>query len=86
MSRIGIIAAALILSIALTAGCTPSEVSTPGEPGVVPAPAPTETPAESPSTAVAWLDTPLTDAVTGEEFKLSDFKGQPVLLHAFAVW
>ena len=86
MSRIATVAAALILSIALITGCIPSEVNTPSEPGVVPAPAPTEGPAETPSTAVAWLDTPLTDAVTGEEFKLSDFKGKPVLLHAFAVW
>ena len=35
---------------------------------------------------IAWLDTPLVDAVTGESFRVSDLKGEPVLLHAFAVW
>jgi hypothetical protein len=24
--------------------------------------------------------------VSGESFRLSDYKGKPVLLHAFAVW
>ena len=35
---------------------------------------------------LAWLDYELTDAITGETFRISDYKGTPVLLHAFAVW
>jgi hypothetical protein len=35
---------------------------------------------------IAWLDTELTDVVTGERYRISDFQGRPVLLHAFAVW
>lgn len=33
-----------------------------------------------------WLDTELTDARTGKKFRISDFKGKPVLLESFAVW
>jgi cytochrome oxidase Cu insertion factor (SCO1/SenC/PrrC family) len=35
---------------------------------------------------VNWLDTELKDVVTGETFKISDFKGKPILLESFAVW
>lgn len=38
------------------------------------------------SSAYAWLDTRLTDAVTGESFRISDFAGEPVLIQGFAVW
>lgn len=34
----------------------------------------------------AWMDIELTDVATGEIFKISDFKGRPVLLESFAVW
>lgn len=34
----------------------------------------------------AWLNAELTDAATGKTFKISDFKGTPVLLESFAVW
>jgi thiol-disulfide isomerase/thioredoxin len=48
-----------------------------------PAPAPTP----SPTAASAWMDiVELTDVATGQTFKLSDFKGKPVLLESFAVW
>jgi cytochrome oxidase Cu insertion factor (SCO1/SenC/PrrC family) len=69
-------------------GCTPARVVTAPDPGPTSPPATsTETPGSQPSPAgIAWLDTPLTDAVTGTQFRLSDYKGKPVLLHAFAVW
>lgn len=77
-----------LLGVSLLAGCASGEVTS--GPGPEPAPVEpsvgSETPAEEPSGEMAWLETPLTDAVTGEEFRLSDFKGKPVLLHAFAVW
>jgi len=34
----------------------------------------------------AWLDTPLTDVNSGQAFKLSDFRGQIVLVEGMAVW
>lgn len=35
---------------------------------------------------VGWLEVDLTDVRTGEIFRLSDFRGKPVLLESFAVW
>ncbi len=49
-----------------------------------PPPAPTPTP--TPQTASAWMDIELTDVATGQTFKISDFKGKPILLESFAVW
>ncbi|WP_342304828.1 redoxin family protein [Methanolobus sp. ZRKC5] len=37
-------------------------------------------------TLVDWRDTELTDIATGETFRISDFKGSPVMLESFAVW
>ncbi len=51
-----------------------------------PAPTPTPTPTPTPPTATAWMDIELTDVATGQRFKISDFKGKPVLLESFAVW
>jgi thiol-disulfide isomerase/thioredoxin len=34
----------------------------------------------------AWMDIELSDIATGETFKISDFKGTPILLESFAVW
>lgn len=34
----------------------------------------------------AWMDIQLKDVATGNNFKISDFKGKPVLLESFAVW
>jgi peroxiredoxin len=34
----------------------------------------------------AWMDTELTDVITGETFRISDFRGKKVLLESFAVW
>jgi len=75
----------------MASGCAPDRVVTAPEPQPTPPPATTpetEPPAgETPeASAIAWLDTELTDAVTGEQFRLSDYKGKPVLLHAFAAW
>ena len=36
--------------------------------------------------AVDWKNVELTDVATGDNFKISDFKGKPVLLESFAVW
>ena len=33
-----------------------------------------------------WMEIELTDVATGETFKISDFKGKPILLESFAVW
>ena len=46
----------------------------------------TPTPAPIPTTAPAWMEIELTDVATGETFKISDFKGKPILLESFAVW
>lgn len=34
----------------------------------------------------AWMEVELTDSITGEKFKISDFRGRPILLESFAVW
>ena len=34
----------------------------------------------------AWMNTNLKDVSTGNTFKISDFKGKPILLESFAVW
>lgn len=36
--------------------------------------------------ARSWMDIELTDVRTGQTFRISDFKGMPVLLESFAVW
>ena len=48
----------------------------------------TEPPPSTSGQAVspAWMEIELTDVVTGETFKVSDFKGKPILLESFAVW
>ncbi len=88
MNRL-LISAALALTLgASLMGCAAGDVATAPEPQPPAPPATTsETPAPEPSAAtVAWVGIPLTDAVTGKEFKLSDYKGKPVLLHPFAAW
>lgn len=59
----------------------PSPPATEGDPATPPA---AEEPAEP--SAIAWLDTELVDVETGEAFRISDFKGRPVLVKTFAVW
>lgn len=36
--------------------------------------------------ASSWMDIELIDVATGEPFRISDFKGKPVLIESFAVW
>lgn len=36
--------------------------------------------------ASIWMDIELIDVATGEPFRISDFKGKPVLIESFAVW
>ncbi len=38
------------------------------------------------NTDLDWRDYPLNDINSGEDFKISDFKGQKILLESFAVW
>ena len=41
---------------------------------------------EEPIVAPAWMDIPLTNVMTGQEFKIGDFKGRLVFLQPFAKW
>lgn len=41
---------------------------------------------EEAESAQAWMDIELKDVSTGEVFRVSDFKGKPILLESFAVW
>ncbi|MEE9400259.1 MAG: redoxin family protein [Dehalococcoidales bacterium] len=45
-------------------------------------------PASTPAGPAAsnWMDIELTDVATGQKFRISDFKGKPILLESFAVW
>ncbi|KKK84078.1 hypothetical protein LCGC14_2786990, partial [marine sediment metagenome] len=37
-------------------------------------------------TSKSWKNIELTDVKSGQSFKISDFKGRPILLESFAVW
>jgi hypothetical protein len=94
--------ARLIAAIILAALMTLTVVACGSETAEDPAPPPTEQPSppatdgdsamppevEEPAepSAIAWLDTELVDVETGEAFRISDFKGRPVLVKTFAVW
>ncbi len=41
---------------------------------------------EGVKTRSAWLDVELKDVATSKKFRISDFRGKPVLLESFAVW
>jgi cytochrome oxidase Cu insertion factor (SCO1/SenC/PrrC family) len=45
-------------------------------------------PAEEPSAILLpeWADVELTDALTGEVFRIADYTGKPILIESFAVW
>ncbi len=77
-----------IAALFVVCGCTSDRVVTAPQPSDIPPSATsTEMPEPTaPSASIAWLDTPLTDAVTGKEFRPSDYRGKPILLHAFAAW
>jgi thiol-disulfide isomerase/thioredoxin len=38
------------------------------------------------SDSIDWKNIELTDVLTGNQFKISDFEGKPILLESFAVW
>jgi cytochrome oxidase Cu insertion factor (SCO1/SenC/PrrC family) len=68
----------IVIGIFFLSGCAQqASAPTPG------APLP---PSEGPTSTPAWMDIELTDVATGETFKISDFKGKPILLESFAVW
>jgi len=46
----------------------------------------TEQPAAIDTASSTWMDITLKDVNTNTEFKISDFRGKPVLLESFAVW
>jgi cytochrome oxidase Cu insertion factor (SCO1/SenC/PrrC family) len=64
-----------IVTLAFLSGCAQQQP-----------PAPTPAPAPTAPAAADWMDIELTDVVTGGKFRISDFKGKPVLLESFAVW
>jgi len=70
-----------MFSIIGLVSCTSDGTVTP-----TPTPTPTPAPAPSPATAPGWMDIELTDVATGQTFKVSDFKGKPILLESFTVW
>lgn len=76
------------LAASVLAGCAPqpAEPEPSAPPSETTSPTPEATTPQGDASAYAWLDTELTDAVTGEKFRLADRKGEPILLHAFAVW
>ena len=41
---------------------------------------------ESDGEIPSWMEYELTNVLTGETFKISDFSGRPILLESFAVW
>ena len=51
-----------------------------------PSPAPVPSPASAAQPRAAWMAIELTDVITGQNFKINDFKGKTVLLESFAVW
>lgn len=75
----GIASISILLFIS---GCTQSTLSSSGNgsstiTGTAPA---------SPEEVKPWMDFQLKDVLTGENFKISDFKGKKVLFESFAVW
>jgi cytochrome oxidase Cu insertion factor (SCO1/SenC/PrrC family) len=72
----GIVAVAIIGSILLSSCAQQAPL----------APAPVPIPSPTPTAVSTWMNIELTDVATGQTFKLSDFKGKPVLLESFAVW
>ena len=87
------IVAVVFTSVLAVAGLTACSESDSASEGTAPAPSDMTDETTSDiqdevdmSSNAAWLDTELTDAVTGEVFKISDFAGEPVLIQAFAVW
>jgi hypothetical protein len=94
MLRMIVVCLVAVLVGAPLAGCA-QDVAEPPPPAAEPVePTEPEQPAGEPAepaepaepSAIAWLDTELVDVETGETFRISDFKGRPVLVKSFAVW
>lgn len=93
MKTMSVLMGVMLAAAVAVGGCAAPRTSAPTAP-VEPAapdnePSGTANPDAEPapqSGVAAWSRVVLTDAVTGERFRLSDLKGEPVLLHAFAVW
>tara|TARA_Y100000034_G_C6720267_1_gene318628 strand:+ start:161 stop:733 length:573 start_codon:yes stop_codon:yes gene_type:complete len=74
----------IIFALIFIVGCSSSQPVQTGTPTVE-----TNTPSTEnspPITPPAWMDIELKDIKTGNNFKISDFKGKNVLLESFAVW
>ena len=67
----------VVLGIILLGGCARQTSPAPAQP-------PVSTPTDK--LAPAWMDIELTDVATGQTFKISDYKGKPILIESFAVW
>ena len=82
---------AAVLTLSMLAGCSAAEsepdVSEPGMPSETPAPDVQDSAdGEQFAAQFAWADIELTDVLTGETFRIADFRGKPVLVKTFAVW
>ena len=75
----------LTLAVALAACATQPAPVAPASGGGVPAPTKAAD-AAAMAASPAWLDTELRDVNSGQTFRLSDFKGQVVLVEGMAVW
>lgn len=71
------------------------EVSTPAPAGQIPAASPTAGPSAPVTTAptiavpvidAAWAQTELTDAATGQTFRIADLAGKTVIVEPMAIW
>ena len=71
----------VLISVLLVGGCAQQAPPAPSSPAPVPSP-----PSEGPTVVPAWMEVELTDVNTGKKFRISDFKGKPVLMESFAVW
>jgi hypothetical protein len=87
-----LIAIALLISIVAlpAAGCAREAAEEPPPPAAEPVepvqPADPGEPSPPAASEIAWLDTELVDVASGETFRISDFRGRPVLVKSFAVW
>ena len=75
-------AVVLLIGIILISSCAQQTPPAPTSPPPAPAPVP----APAPQPARPWMNIELTDVITGQNFKISDFQGKTVMLESFAVW
>lgn len=70
IKHINILFATLVLTAVLVSGCVGTETGDQPEQNQI----------------INWKEVELTDAVTGETFKISELEGQTIMLESFAVW